>query len=411
MVSAAMAETIDGSRLTVVNAPIARSRLGLSNGFVQMLATQAVTVAAGANVTVTTNFNGGTQAVYTVASSGGSGSPAGNAGDIQFNHGGAFAGTNVFGYDRTNRMALVTEPGFGTIWTPQGLFQGSNQPLRFGVWNGIGGGSNWTITTGGHWIPNGSNTYDIGQNDLPVRAGYFGTNYTQNLRFIDLSGSGSGFEIFCDTATGYLTVSNLIRGSTPLVLNTNGSTTASNLFETPFGVAVGVPIRMFVITNDVATVTNTTGETTLLTGSSKGTFTIPANFLVNGMTLQIHLSGKFTTPAGPGVHTLSIKLGSTVIATNLSTFNASLVNEAWHLDATITCRLTGASGSVKCQGSFHSPTAAGGAIGGYRHIKMGTTYDAVTVDTTASQAIDVTIAPGATTTGITTCNGYALIVP
>jgi hypothetical protein len=72
LAASASGDTIDGARLTVINAPIARSRLGLSNDWIIALGTNSVRIAAGANVTVTTNVTA-SNVVYTIAATGGSG--------------------------------------------------------------------------------------------------------------------------------------------------------------------------------------------------------------------------------------------------------------------------------------------------------------------------------------------------
>jgi hypothetical protein len=168
--------------------------------------------------------------------------------------------------------------------------------------------------------------------------------------------------------------------------------------------------RLWSVTNDV-TVTNTVAETSLITAGVFGSQTIPANFLRPGMTIQVKGWGKITTAAAPGVTTITVKLGSTLVSTNVSTPVGSSVNDWCSFDVTLTCRLTGASGSVKGQGLWQTPSTAGGAGVGGRQLKLGTFFDAATIDTTAAQTLDVTVTPGATTTGITICEAYALLIP
>lgn len=47
--------------------------------------------------------------------SGGSGTPAGNSGAVQFNEGGSFAGTNRFNYDRTNEVLSLVGSSAGSV--------------------------------------------------------------------------------------------------------------------------------------------------------------------------------------------------------------------------------------------------------------------------------------------------------
>lgn len=168
--------------------------------------------------------------------------------------------------------------------------------------------------------------------------------------------------------------------------------------------------KLWSVTNDV-TVTNTVVETSLVAAGIFGTQTIPANYLQPGTTIQVKGWGKITTAAAPGVTTISVKLGSTLVATNVSTPVGSSVNDWCSFDVTLTCRLAGAGGTVKGQGLWQTPSTAGGAGAGARHLKLGSFFDAATIDTTAAQTLDVTVTPGATTTGITICEAYAIILP
>lgn len=107
----AAGQLLDGTRLTVVNAPQARLKLGMVQG-----ATNAVTVAAGANVTVTTNATT-SNVVYTIASTGGGGggwsgydAPATNA---------------TFWSSDTNRTNVVVQQRTGQA-VPLLVMRGSN---------------------------------------------------------------------------------------------------------------------------------------------------------------------------------------------------------------------------------------------------------------------------------------------
>jgi hypothetical protein len=183
-------------------------------------------------------------------------------------------------------------------------------------------------------------------------------------------------------------------------------------FIDSYGSSVGIPHRMLVLTNDV-TVTNTVAETSLIAAAGLGTYTIPANYLTPGMTLQVHLAGKINDAVGATVHTVSTKMGSTIICSNVASWIASQANDNWTLDLILACRLTGASGGVKGQGDMFTVSVGATDDTGVKRFKhkLGTTYTTATVNTTTSQAFDITVTPGATTTGITTTEGYVLIIP
>jgi hypothetical protein len=93
--------------------------------------------------------------------------------------------------------------------------------------------------------------------------------------------------------------------------------------------------------------------------------------------------GIITMSAGGPTLTVDIKLGSTVIATAVLA-NATVTNVGFYVDTTLICRSTGASGTVQGDGRLERNGPAGGAV------YLAPMYKAVTtVDTTASQAIDV----------------------
>jgi hypothetical protein len=134
------------------------------------------------------------------------------------------------------------------------------------------------------------------------------------------------------------------------------------------------------------TVTNTTTETAI-TGTGVGTLTLPASFFVVGKTLCIKGKGFHSSITGAS-NTLTIRvyIGSVVVMTGTVPASAA-TNVGVDLDAMITCRTTGASGTVMSQGyyselsptpSFHPLYASGGAA------------STTTVNTTLSGAVRVT---------------------
>ena len=125
---------------------------------------------------------------------------------------------------------------------------------------------------------------------------------------------------------------------------------------------------------------NTTSETTL-THTGAGALTLPANFFIAGRSLAIRAGGYFSSIVTPTL-TIKIKYGSTVIATMTGTSVAS-TSKTWLLDAVITCRTTGSSGTVFTIANYRELVAAGLNVG---NNATGT----VTINTTTSNAISVT---------------------
>jgi len=140
------------------------------------------------------------------------------------------------------------------------------------------------------------------------------------------------------------------------------------------------------ISTATATITNTTTETTLV-GSGVGSLTFPANSLFIGRTIRIQAYGLLSTATVPGTLRIKVKLGSTVILdTTAQTVASALSNFVWKVDAVITVRTVGASGSVMSQSAFEFQASSLAALLAWSM----TNTAAVTLDTTASNALDVT---------------------
>lgn len=141
--------------------------------------------------------------------------------------------------------------------------------------------------------------------------------------------------------------------------------------------------RLFAATANAAA--TGTGAVTLL-GSGVGTLTLPANRLIAGTELIIKLRGIWTTDGTPGNVVLTASLGGTSICASPSTaLAANMSNREWELEIAITCRTTGATGTVRGQGKFIGQNAANTSV----TYEMPSTAD-VTVDTTGTLVIDVT---------------------
>lgn len=137
------------------------------------------------------------------------------------------------------------------------------------------------------------------------------------------------------------------------------------------------------------TVTNTTTETTAL-GTGVGTKTLPANFFVPGKTIRLRVGGVYSTPglSTPSV-IVRVKYGSTVLASVTTT---SLLSGASALrfdgEVLITCRTTGATGTVITDGDIEYLTGITGTLAVEPLNNSGNT---TTIDTTTSNALDVTV--------------------
>lgn len=145
------------------------------------------------------------------------------------------------------------------------------------------------------------------------------------------------------------------------------------------------------------TITGTTTETTIF-GTGIGSKTMAANTLTIGKVINIIVSGVFTTPVAAGNLTIRVKFGSTTIATGtISTLINSATNAGIQFNVTITTRTTGASGTVVVDGSVGYDTTG---VLTRNFVALNNAGATSTIDTTASQVIDVT-AQYATGTGNT----------
>jgi len=137
-----------------------------------------------------------------------------------------------------------------------------------------------------------------------------------------------------------------------------------------------------------ASLSNTTSETSILTTGS-GSTTIPANTLTVGKTIRITVMGY--AQYNGGTLTLKIKLGGTTIMTSNAIVNWSTgSNTSFQINALITCRTTGGTGTVIGQGLYFSRPAPGAGPSSESARGDFATTATSTIDTTTGLAVDVT---------------------
>lgn len=153
------------------------------------------------------------------------------------------------------------------------------------------------------------------------------------------------------------------------------------------GIKQMVPGVLFTQTADKS-VTNTTTETSIV-GTGVGGLTLPANFFVAGKTIRITIAGVYSTVAVTGdTVTVKVKYGSTVLTSKATTaLVTGGTNLAWEAEVLITCRTTGATGTVQLGGGLTYQIA--GAVAVYDELNNGVAT--TTLDTTASSLLDITV--------------------
>ena len=144
------------------------------------------------------------------------------------------------------------------------------------------------------------------------------------------------------------------------------------------------PYTLFTQTQTI-TVANTVAETSLV-GTGVGSVTLPANFFTVGRSINIRLWGIHSSVANPNV-TLSVKLNGTPIMTTGAHASGNGANDTFEMQGIITCRSTGAMGTVFSQGFYDEYNQNGAKVG-----LANTTTN--TVNTTAVLVVDVTFTWG-----------------
>lgn len=296
-------------------------------------------------------------------------------------------------------VALTNIVGFGTYVTPGILVNDLENATITNFYHfraGVPFTSAMTVTNQiGVYIP----AMSLGTN----RYGYY-SNLTASANYWDIYSAGGaqssheGLFKFGDnvapTALVHTTGSTTARASVRVEAGTAPTTPNSgDLWHDSTrqcfmvycgGMTLGIQKVGFAETAN-ANINTSTTETTLI-GTGTGTATLAANFLTVAKTIKVRMWGFYGTKASPvGALTIRFKYGSTTLVTLSPTLTVSLTNQAFNLEFELTCRTTGATGTVFAQGEgkFYSAAGTAGLISG---VNTATT----TINTTASSKIDVT---------------------
>lgn len=232
-----------------------------------------------------------------------------------------------------------------------------------------------------------------------MAAGYHDNNHTPGLMAVSSADGKTPIPVYADPSAHRLlvTTSTLVgpvSSTDTAIARWNGTTgltlqDSSITFDTA---KTGVASSVLFTQTQTKTVANTITESAL-TGTGVGTLTLPANFLIAGRTLKITASGIHSATGNPNI-TIKIKFGSTVILSTGAVASGNSTNAAFEAQGLITCYTTGGTGTVWSQG-FYRETG-----GGVNTFGMSNT-STVTVDTTATQAITITVTWGTADPGNT----------
>lgn len=129
------------------------------------------------------------------------------------------------------------------------------------------------------------------------------------------------------------------------------------------------------------TVANSAAETTLIS-TGVGSATLSADFLVPGRTIRLQARGYHSSTGNPNI-TLKFKIDGVTISTGtVASGNGS--TDGFVIDCVSTCRTDGVTGTIIGQGYYNEEHSNGAKIG-----LIATAVS--TIDTTASNAVDLTI--------------------
>jgi len=156
----------------------------------------------------------------------------------------------------------------------------------------------------------------------------------------------------------------------------------------PSGIPSFTATTLFTSTATV-TVAATTVETSII-GSGSGSLTLPAAYLTAGKSLKFAIRGLYSAPAvSIGNIVIRIKLGGTTVATGTASSLAALAsNLGFDGECLITCRGTGASGTIISMGGV---TYGVGANLAPFAVAVNNGTSTTTIDTTGTLTFDCTV--------------------
>lgn len=214
----------------------------------------------------------------------------------------------------------------------------------------------------------------IGENLTEVGALYTGINNGHTIQVYD--------NVFESIDTRYV-IANPSTFSSGITANIGSWGTDGTRFlikESTPNTGWGVPSTTLFTQTDDLNISNSDAETSLI-GTGRGSLVIPANYLLEGRSIKVHIHG-YHSSVGNCLLTIKVKLNGTVVATNaVASGNGN--DDGFYLHAEITCRQTGEAGKVSVGGHYEETHNTGSTIG---LVQIGET----TIDTTIDQTLDVT---------------------
>lgn len=136
------------------------------------------------------------------------------------------------------------------------------------------------------------------------------------------------------------------------------------------------------------TLTGTTNEVDLISATGEGNKTLPKEWFREGRTLKVTAGGRHSTPASsPTTMTFKLYLNAiNVVSTIAITPATSMTNRGWQTTFYVTCRTTGAGGTIMPYGHY---TASGSATGGIGRVGDAVSTAPVSYDTNKAALVEL----------------------
>jgi len=331
--------------------------------------------------------------------------PGGADTQIQFNDAGALNGNTNFTITKsTNTM---TAWGMKFVLGPTSAGGWIDMPTTgpSGIGTGGAGSNPWVayVSSSGQWF-NGTAAGDLAYRNSSSQKTFFGTGSTnatfslgasQTMPFA--SGSIFGFSSAGDSAGAIDT--GFARNAAGIFEINNG--TAGTYRQLKLANATIVPTATMAGNVVSAQTANTsTTDQTATTETAHVTYTVPANLCNVGTTFRIEAWGDMDNGTTAITFTPRIRWGGTAGTQLLATptvvsTTTALTGKTWNMEAMVTIRTTGATGTAVAQMTMSNHTAS--SAGAYGQDDANTGGTAVTIDTASNKDLVLTWTLSATT--------------
>jgi hypothetical protein len=256
---------------------------------------------------------------------------------------GAFISNTKTGATSTNTALSLTTSGATTNYGGQISVSGASTTNYGLLISSSGGTTNYAIDVTAGIVRLAASTASLPHMIFSPGAAALTASTNGMLSYATVS-SNSSFYLYKDSAvTTILTKDRnpeFVTGAQGVVV----ADASGNFTKSADLTALGI----FAQTSTVP-VTNTATLTTLL-GTLIGSATLPANFFAVGKTIKVFVSGTYNQANGSQDCALKLTIGGVAVGTITFTHNGGLTTVYYDAEFTLTCRTSGASGTLQFLG-------------------------------------------------------------